>query len=84
MEDKARRYFKTNPKYQIKNKYRRNKDKSWYYVHEEGVTDNSKEELARDSTIGSSNGKECMFYAIKEDKLEPVIKKNREDYGSKI
>lgn len=41
LEERGRKYFKPNPEYQIKHKYRRNKTKSCYLVDEEGVTDDS-------------------------------------------
>ncbi|GLJ44734.1 hypothetical protein SUGI_0940610 [Cryptomeria japonica] len=72
-EERARRYFRPNHDYQKKHKYRRNKEKSCYYVEEEGVTDFD-DEPTQDSTSGSVNGKEWVFLAIKEDDSIPKEK----------
>lgn len=84
LEEREIRYFKPNLKYQIKHKYRKYKNKSCYYVEEEGVTDDSEEEPVGDSASGSGNGKDQVFYARKEDDLERVIKNEGKALAAKF
>lgn len=76
--EKAKKSYKPNFDYQHKHEYRRNRDKSCYYV-DEGVPDDSEEEPTRDSSSRSKNGKEWVFYAMKEDEPEPTIKVEDKD-----
>ncbi|GLJ10717.1 hypothetical protein SUGI_0133680 [Cryptomeria japonica] len=72
-QERVRRSFKPNPRYQNKYKYKKNKDKSCYIVDEEGITD-SDDEPIEDSASGFNNGKEWVFLAIKED--DPTLEEN--------
>lgn len=51
----------------------RNKEKSCYYVNEEGVLDFD-DEPTQDSASGSDNGNEWVFLGIKEDDTVPKEK----------
>ncbi|GLJ24591.1 hypothetical protein SUGI_0469960 [Cryptomeria japonica] len=51
---------------------------------EEGVTDEYGDEPTEDSASGSGNGKEWVFYALKEDEPKPAIKNEEKAMAAKV
>ncbi|GLJ40699.1 hypothetical protein SUGI_0840630 [Cryptomeria japonica] len=78
-EERVKKSFKPN-----QNRYRFKKSKQCYIEDEEGVTDDSGDELEEDSTSGSGYGKEWVFYTLKEDEPEPIIKNEEKALTAKV
>lgn len=78
-QERFMRNYKPNPEYNNRPRFRRNEDKSCYYVGDDdfSITDNDDDddEPVSGSDNGSS-GKDWVFIAIKDDSSEPVIDTN--------